>query len=286
VIFSQDDSAARIRERLELQGADLGRIIVSDEAFILDTKHVEGLCELIVAERIGAIFLDPLVDYTEIRDTSGQKEVSRAMVKLREVAKETGATIIGIRHIKKHDKAQGQEKKYLGMGSMAFIGKARSAIQVTELEKTPDHKKGAVEHIKANYTAEGPGLVYVLKKPEGFAWTDEQPPRQTPQVNRVPRELGRAQQLIREALRYGDVPAKEVLAAAKMAGISSATLDRAKDGLARSYRNKELPGAPSYWALLENEEPYGHFDDDDVVTTASSSSRREKAQRKNPFAFH
>src|SRR5262249_59509843 len=91
-----------------------------------------------------------------------------------------------------------------------------------------------------------------------------------PQVN-TPREFARAQQLIREALRYGDVPAKEVYAKAKTEGISTATLERAKEGLARSYRNPAVRKRPWYWGLLEDE-VLRSVDDDVVVVSRTSSS--------------
>ena len=55
--------------------------------------------------------------------------------------------------------------------------------------------------------------------------------------------------MLRVMLADGDLAAKDVYANAKAQGISPATLERAKKGLAASYRNEEVAGSPWYLRL-------------------------------------
>lgn len=229
MILTQDDSAARILERLEKLDADLNRIIVSDEQFTLDSRGLGQLFNTIVEEQIALVALDPLLDFTAAKDTNHAKEVSTAMLQLRDLCLKTNTTVLGVRHLRKAEEEE--NKKYRGLGSIAFIAKARTTLQVKDLGSD----KAQVEQIKTNYGPKGPPLVYCIAGGD-FAWTGEAPRILT--VSKKPRAWQIAQDWLRLKLRAGPVPTTKLEEMAAADGLSWSTSKRASKGVAFSSKTR------------------------------------------------
>jgi hypothetical protein len=109
-----------------------------------------------------------------------------------------------------------------------------------------------MEHFKHNLSEKGPSLRYTVADGIRLVW---QGPCNDIMVDRTPmKKVDEAKALLREVLADGDLAAKAVLAAAEAKGISGMTLHRAKEGVATSYKNTDLPGAPWMWRLVDEEE--------------------------------
>jgi hypothetical protein len=259
LILTQDDSEAQILDRLEALDADLDRIIVSDEGFALDTKGVGRLHDYSVYHDIAITFLDPLLDYTEVRDSNHAKEVSRAMATLREVAIRTNTTIMGVRHKRKPRAGDPPEKKiYAGQGSMLFLGKARTVLQVSDL----GNGVSGVDHIKCNYAPKGSPSAYTIVDGR-LVWTKRPPPC----VNKTPKARDRWLRFFGEQLKDGPKTSHELQLAAEAAGLSWSNVSRDAKGIAEPFTE----GGQHLWRLLLWE----IFEDEDGT---SSSSRIAEEQ--------
>lgn len=239
ILSAEDDYETVLVPRLVKQGADLRNIAVPDIQFTLDKQGAEDVRDLMREFAATIVFIDPIVFYAGGKmDMNRSNEVREMMERLKETAKETGSSVIIVGHIKKSEEGAEQDRM---MGSADWVNAARSGILVT---KTNDGTS-IMKHVKTNYGQHGPSRSFYIDD-NGFEWGEVYDEEQLPTSTRGQRR-DLAVAFLRDLLAVGPVPATEVMDRAKDEGISSATLNRAKVGVAESVYSKT---AGMVWRLI------------------------------------
>jgi len=288
IISAEDHAKFTIIPRIIANGGDRDLIHIitgiilpgrtARDPFTLDEGARRALEHAIAAAKFGdvkLIILDPITSYMGAGvNTWNNAQVRSILDPFGDMAERLNVAVIAITHVAKN---KGNTGKNRFIDSVAFVNSARVAYHVEEsghaekgvtMTATKDnilpkrlppltyHPESTTFKNKAGKEIEAPRIIW------------DAPVNEHPVVNKTPRLnlWGEAREMLQEMLRDGDQPAKNIYAEAERRGISPATLERAKRGLATSYKNKELPGAPWYWRL----DP--HIRDDDVVVTRTTSS--------------
>lgn len=220
LMFSAEDGLGQVmRPKLELLGADVGRIGASDKGFVVSEGHRDQIIGMVRDYDIAIVFVDPLVVYFGgKRDMFRANETREAMGLLTDVAKETSAAVVAVHHVRKSSSGSLQQKV---MGSGDFVNSVRSVLLV-------DISKGGqryMTHVKSNWAATGPSLAYQFG-PKGFQWQglyDEE--SAGPKINRNKR--GEVAKWLRVRLAGGPVPSSVILKEAEALGYCG-SLQRAR----------------------------------------------------------
>jgi RecA-family ATPase len=159
-ISYEDDASDTLVPRFKAAGGDLDKLIiltVSDQHGVerpISIPEDVGLLEATIIEH-GAklVVIDPLVaSFSPEFHSHNDAEMRRALALLRNVAEGTGASIVGIRHLKKNEKLS--NTMYRGGGSIGIIGAARAGLIVARDTREDGDPNGRVLSIqKSNLAA-------------------------------------------------------------------------------------------------------------------------------------
>jgi putative DNA primase/helicase len=254
LLSAEDDDEDTIVPRLMAAGADLKRIEIvravrddnekGQHTFSLqrDIAELEAKAHEIGDVRL--IVIDPISSYLGTKmDSHNNTQVRGALEPLVEMAGRLGISIVAITH---SPKGQGNRAIHSFVGSIAFVGAARSGYIVT---KDPnDEEARLLLPVKQNVApGDQKGLVFKIEGSEVNGRDDE-----VIETSRVvwggytdivaddalvalgtkdETQLDVAETFLKHALRDGPVPVKEMEARAKEEGISLRTLRRAKEQL-------------------------------------------------------
>ena len=255
IILSAEDGAAdTIVPRLLAADADLDRVhIVSavrnpgksgQRTFNLQSD-IE-LLERKIAEigDVALVVIDPVSSYLGKTDSHKNSEVRGVLEPLSEMAERTRVAILSITHFSKTGANNTQKALHRFIGSIAFTGAPRTAFAV--IEDPEDANRILFLHAKNNLAAPPQGLAYRLAQrivgdgivASHVVW-DTEPVSITANQALAAEAAGtehrnaraEAEDFLREALANGAVPQKDIKADAEGAGLSWATVRRAKDQL-------------------------------------------------------
>lgn len=249
MLSAEDGLGDTLRPRLEALGANMSMIFASEEGFTLSPEGLKKLESTMAQTAAAIVFLDPIVGYMGGKiDMHRQNEVRELMSAMAQVARRTGASIIGVRHLRKAG-TQGRQGRsiYDGIGSIDFTAAARSVLQVGQLKDGSTY----MAHIKHNLSAEGRALGYRVNEGH-FEWSGQvdwgvaevSRGRKTSTVPRV--DVGGT---LFGILRDGPQPAARVIELALAAGISMARLQKEK----LEYVVSTKEGKGWMWTLKERE---------------------------------
>lgn len=263
LVSAEDDPADTIRPRLDAAGADCDRIRIIEAAhdkrgcrtaFNL-RDHLDGLRgELKNNGGYDLLVIDPIASHVGNIDSHVNAQVRAVLSPLQQLAAELRVAVLAVHHLNKGGNPGANAISRLS-GSGAFGAAARSVMLVV---KDPNEEsRRIVACVKSNVGHEWPGLAFAISgDPAGVVW-DREPVLMTADEllrSTVSAEggsrLSEAIQFLREYLKDGPQPASEVESAAKVEGISVATLRRAKKVLGvRSPREGFGPGGTYVWTL-------------------------------------
>jgi hypothetical protein len=204
-------------------------------------------------EETGAklVIVDPIQSYLGAKlDLHRSNETRPVMDGLAKLAEKRGCAIVLLRHLSKQS---GGKAIFRGLGSIDLTGAVRSEMLAGSLPDDPQAR--ALVHIKNNLGAYGPTLGYSIDSEGCFAWTgrSEITADQMLDAPSNPQDrsaLEDARQWLNDFLSTGNKEQQECHEKSREAGISYATLRRAKDALrVRSY--KAAMSGPWLWALPE-----------------------------------
>lgn len=250
ILANEDDAARTIRPRLDAAGADISKVhIVQGVArdgqrvdhFQLDTD-IAGLRAK--AQEVGdvrLIIIDPPSAYLGPKvDAYKESDVRRVLAPLGQLAHDTGALVLLIVHLNKRTDGSAQQR--FG-GSTAWIAAPRAAFLVTEEAET---RRRYMLPVKNNLGDDRLGFEYrvteklldydcgPIKAPH-IEWvgTSDRPASEllNPPKPQASRALDEAKAFLRSELATGRKLGTEVQKSAKEAGISLATLNRAKQAV-------------------------------------------------------
>jgi len=231
LILSAEDSLEHtIRPRLDAMAADVGMIFAIPEVFSLsndlDLIEFESILD---AHKPDFVVFDPMFSYTSGKDLNAESASRPLARKLIALAQQYNCAIVGIRHIGK-SKGQGDARS-AGLGSISWRASARSVLLVGQ---DPETGERAICQTKNNLAAE-------CSRSVGFDIEDGQflfhsmpslltKERMLAQAKdpETKAEQTEAVELLREILRAGERPSKDVEKQVKEAGISAYMFRKAK----------------------------------------------------------
>lgn len=252
LLQAEDDVATRLVPALSAAGAVRARILASRQ----DSEHPLTLPSAMAAlesavDEVNAtlVVLDPLSAYLET-NTHHNQSVRRALGPLAALAKRRRLAVLVVRHLAKRG---GGNPLYRGLGSIGIIGMARSALAVGKSTNVEAPHRYVLALAKSNLSS-CPSLQYRTVLTDGTITVDwlgeidcsaEQFAERRAEKTRA---ITEAKQVLLAILSDGPVLSKQVVAAAKDAGVSKRTLDRAKYELdVSSDRQGNGLGAEWYW---------------------------------------
>jgi hypothetical protein len=261
LLSGEDGIADTIRPRLEAANADLGRVVVMTAARDAEGKpRLPSLPDDVPAilsaiRNVGArlLVVDPLMAFLAGRvDSHRDQDVRGALAQIAEMAADTGAAVLIVRHL---NKSQGGHPIYRGGGSIGIIGAARAGLLVAPDPR--DQSRRVLAVTKSNLGPIPPSLAYRLVPAGGtsaVSWEGEAEctAQDLLAAQREDRESGGAREearaFLRELLDHGPVAAKTISREAEGAGLAWATVRRAADDL-RVRRDKAGMTDGWYWSL-------------------------------------
>lgn len=231
MLSAEDGLADTLRPRLNAVSADVSRVFALDEPLTFDLSGLLKLEAAIIKYKPSLITIDPLFAFTGSKTDIHRANECRAIsAPLAAIAERQGCAILALRHLGKS--RGGGHALNAGIGSIDFTAAARSVLLVGADPDEPN--KRAIVQTKNNLASNGPAVGFMLEDSQ-FYWTGESS-LTAGRILSVTSEderstLEEAAYFLRRALQDGPLPTKEVKREARKAGISDATLRRAKDRL-------------------------------------------------------
>jgi hypothetical protein len=269
LLSAEDGPGDTIAPRLLAAGADLSRVLdlhsVPDmdsstgtpyERGLLPPRDLRTLERGVIRMQARLVMIDPLMSFLDSSVNPFSDQDARAVLlePLKRLAEATGAAILLLRHL---NKSESGKALYRGGGSIGFIGAARSGLLVAKDPDDPEHQR-VLACGKSNLGPPLPALRYRLVVDE-----DQTQPHVewlgtcdytadtlvTENAGDDPGAGEEAIQWLEELLADGPRPAGEMKRLARQAGISLATLRRA-----RRKRCDVTERLPFHWSLKEVQE--------------------------------
>jgi len=265
-LTSENPTAEVVRPRFDLLGGDPKRMFLlngtlkteggKEKRGAITLDNVHALDAAIIKTSARLVIVDPIQSYLGSGvDLHRSNETRPVLDGLANLAEKHNCAIVLLRHL---SKLSGGKAIHRGLGSIDLSGAVRSEMLAGTLPDDPDSR--ALVHVKSNVGPFGQTLGYLIDNEGRFAWTGDsaitaQELLDAPSARSAPedgRARNRAVAWLADVLKPGSKEQKEVQKLAEEAGISNATLRRAKDALeVRSF--KAGMSGPWHWALAEGE---------------------------------
>lgn len=279
VIFlnAEDDPADTSRPRLEAAGADLTKVYVLDavketeggksiqRCFNLKTD-LERLGEFM--KKIGdvaLVIIDPITAYMSGTDSYKNSDVRALLAPLSDLASKYKAAMVCISHLNKGGSNQALMRT---QGSVAFVAAARAAYIVAKDQEQPERRLFLPAKNNLGNDQTGFAFSVVSFTLDNSIQTSRIEFENNPVTVRADDALitdagehtvlEEAKEFLQEVCVIGRT-AKQIKAQAEEAGISAATLRRAKDALGIKPK-KDGKSGPWVWRLPDLEDAQGAQD--------------------------
>jgi hypothetical protein len=270
LLAAEDGLADTVRPRLEAAGADLGRVVAmtgiagadGPRPVVLPRDWLE-VARVVARARARLLVVDPLMGYLDRRVNAYRDQDARqALAPLVVLADGVGAAVVVVRHL---TKAAEVNALYRGGGSIGIIGVARSGLLAASDPDDPSGERRVLAVTKGNLAGQVPALGYRLESMGGpgrvrVAWlgpvewdagalvgrrrSEEQGAREA---------LAEARRFLEAALAEGARPAREVVAAAREAGIAERKVRRAREALGVVVERDAFGAAGTWWWRLQGD---------------------------------
>lgn len=224
---AEDGLADTVKPRLTALGADCSKVLVIDESERELTLSDRRLAQAIQEAGAGLLVLDPIQAYLgDGVDMHRANEVRPIFKRLGQLAEQTGCAIVLVGHM---NKMQGAKSAYRGLGSIDFRAAARSVLLVGRSKDDPETRM--VVHDKSSLAPEGASILFSLHSDTGFSWSgfcDTTASELLSGSGPSTTKTERAERLLLERLKGGEVASEELLKQSSALGISERTLKIAK----------------------------------------------------------
>lgn len=238
----EDDAGDTIKGRLEDAGANVAlvdwidgaKVGERDQGFQIDA-HLD-LLEAYIREHPDTrlVTIDPVTAFGGDKDADKNHDVRALLRPLQEMAMRTGVAVVIVSHF---NKSSGASKAYRTNGSIGWTAAVRMAWGFAA--DPDDESRRIMFPIKSNIAANDGGFAFTIAEDDAgrvaLAW---EPDRVTvnadellqPSTGREMSEaMAEAVAFLQTELAHGSMRSKDLYRAARDAGISEATLRRAKD---------------------------------------------------------
>jgi hypothetical protein len=273
MLSAEDGLGDTLRPRLDAVGADVRRVHALNEPLTFDAPGLLRLEAAIIERPPALVIIDPLFAFTGGKvDIHRANECRAISAPLATIAERHGCAMLAVRHLGKA--RGGGHALNAGIGSIDFTAAARSVLLVGR--DPDDESKRAIVQTKNNLAPHGAGVGYKLEGNQ-FFWTGESDLTAGRILSIVSNEeersaLSEATDFLRAALVYGEREVDEVKTEARRAGITDATLRRARERLNLKAIRQGTPGTRQrfVWRLpLDGEQQRA----DDAQTPAGEQHR-------------
>jgi len=243
IVNVEDAKDDTVVPRLKAHGADLERVVIIDgmpseaengSTRLLDLPDDVAALKAAVKEyEASLLILDPVLTMLG-GDSNKDQDARKALAPIRDMAEETGVTVVAVRHLNKNVSLSAIQR---GGGNMGLIGVARAGAFFAH-HPDEDGLRVMAPH-KSNLAEKQPSLQFVVK---GWAidenigrveWmgVTEHDANSLASDARSPgekSELDAAKEFLHSELEDAPMMAKQILKDARDAGVSHKTLYRAK----------------------------------------------------------
>jgi putative DNA primase/helicase len=270
ILSAEDDAADTIRPRLDAAGADAGRVFIISAVKGENGKGHRSFnlqADLALLEKqitqigdVRLVVIDPVSSYLGKVDSHRNAELRAVLEPIGEMSSRLGVATLAVTHL---NKGGGTSANNRFIGSIAFVAAARAAFIVTRDPEDKDRR--LLLPTKNNLGPDGIGLGFRIgqvETPSGIlaptVFFDTMPV--TMSADEVLAASGasgsaparsEAEDFLREILADGAVPTRRILSEAKAAGLSWATVRRAKETLGVRAAKTALDGGWA-WSLPED----------------------------------
>ncbi|MEQ8174755.1 MAG: AAA family ATPase [Syntrophomonadaceae bacterium] len=245
---AEDGLSDTIKPRMINLGADCDKIYVIEgqrqgdkEMEPVTMQDLDILRQAMEQVKPALLIIDPLQGFLGAGvDMHRANETRPVLTGILRLAEEFNCAVVIIRHL---NKSSGGKAAYRGMGSIDFTATARTVLLVG---KDPDdpHKRIVIP-TKCNVGAEGVPVAFTLTPEEGFRWAGKADrtaedllyPQAKEDDGNEKGKVDEAQDFLEDILQDGPVSSNEIFSKAGKAGISKASIRRAKELLnIQAYR--------------------------------------------------
>lgn len=261
-LLAEDALDDTLRPRLDAHGADVTQIMAieavrepdgSDRAFSI-ARHLPELETEIKRRGIDALIIDPVTSFMPGADRNGEGDVRDVLTPLGKLAERTGVAVIAIMHVGKPNGTQRRPLQQL-LGATAFGAIARVVWMVAPV---PDDETGArrvLGVVKSNLAMKPDPIEWSRSEDGPIVWHGASTHRLDDLLGgqaSAPRD--NAAGFLAETLKGGSLPANDVLALAKAAGIADVTLSRAADAMhVHRFKEQGIRNGRWFWKLPNGE---------------------------------
>jgi len=246
---AEDGLSDTVKPRLLSAGADCSRVIVINESERNISMSDRRLEAAIAHTHAKLVILDPLQAYLGAEvDMHRANEIRPIMAHLAGIAERYGCAIVLIGHM---NKAMGMKSTYRGLGSIDITAAARSVLIVARDRENPRIR--VIAHTKSSLAPEGKTVAFELAPDSGFHFKGEYDCN----IEEILLGVGKktktdsTNEFLKDLLRDGSKPQKEIISIVRNMGISERTLNRAKKQLGiRSLKQ----GNQWFWTMDEKED--------------------------------
>lgn len=266
MLTAEDGLADTIRPRLDAHGADPARVVAfeaveygpDDErppSLALDIARIEAA---VIREGAVLVVVDVLMAFLGSRtDSYRDQDVRAALTPLVKMAERTGCAVICLRHL---SKTGGANALYRGGGSIGIIGAARAGLLVAP--DPEDETRRILAVTKCNLAAPVTALAFRLTPDDEhgcarITWDGATAHTATQLLETVdPEERSagdEAVEFLQSVLEAGPLPAAEVKALARKAGLAERTVDRARKRAGVTTKRDGFGAGATYRWTLEGD---------------------------------
>lgn len=197
---------------------------------------------------VALVEIDPISSYMGKTDSHKNADVRGVLEPIAEMAERTRVAVWTVTHFSKPNSGTATKAHHKFIGSIAFVAAARAAFVV--IDDPDDKERRLFLHAKNNLAEPAQGLAFRLKQrivgegiPSSFVeWEPEPIPTTANEAlagdGRSNLALTEAEYFLQALLAAGPVPSKQLDTEAQEAGVTKATLRRAKAKLGvKSYKD-------------------------------------------------
>jgi hypothetical protein len=254
IMLNSEDAVQETQlPRLVWMGADMKRVFLTQKGFTISRATLPQLYDFVDATEAQLLTIDPVqswigsgVDMNKANDVRAWGDL------LGQLAEDKKLAVLVVGHLRKSKKSDGDDNPlYRGLGSIDFVGKARSVLHANS---DPSGIR-TLQHVKASVGHKGTALEYKLERvPKGaspFRWLGAAKSGLYSASSTLSDTTAACIEWLREVLAEKMLTAGEIklLAANHPLAFSEATLKAAKKVAVESIR----VGNDSYWKLKKNE---------------------------------
>jgi hypothetical protein len=298
-LLGEDAADDTLRPRLDLHGADVGKIayvravIDGGRRSVLNlSKHLDQIRDALKTGRYGVLVVDPLTAFMPKTDRNAEGDVRDVLTPLADVADETGAAVLAVMHLGKGSGDKGRRLLQSILGATAFGAAARVVWMNAELPDSGDPVKRILQVKKSNIGPKPPPYEWARAIDGPVIWhgQSERDIEDVLSGSKVS-ALETACDFLRRELANGARTQGRLVQAAKTEGISEAALQRAKKHLGiESIKPEGTKHGPWLWQLAHGQDEQKpkaeHLDLDAVETVQGAQDVQNSPNTKNEHLEH